>query len=39
MTISSEKLARASAKRPWLVVGIWIAATIASAVLWFNLHK
>ena len=37
MTISSEKLARASAKRPWLVVGIWIAATIASAVLWFNL--
>ena len=37
MTISSERLARESAKRPWLVVGIWIAATIVSAVLWFNL--
>ncbi len=37
MTISSEKLARESAKRPWLVVGIWIAATVVSAVLWFNL--
>ena len=37
MTISSERLARESAKRPWLVVGIWIAATVVSAVLWFNL--
>ena len=37
MTISSERLARESAKRPWLVVGVWIAATVVSAVLWFNL--
>ena len=37
MTISSEKLARESARRPWLVVGIWIAAAIASSVLWFEL--
>ncbi len=37
MTISRETLARESAKRPWLVVGIWIAATVVSAVLWFNL--
>ena len=37
MTISSERLARESAKRPWLVVGIWIAATVVSVVLWFNL--
>ena len=37
MTISSEKLARESARRPWLVVGIWIAAAIVSSVLWFQL--
>ncbi len=37
MTISSEKLARESARRPWLVVGIWIAAAIVSSVLWFEL--
>ena len=37
MTISSEKLARESARRPWLIVGIWITAAIASSVLWFKL--
>ena len=37
MTISSEKLARASARRPWLVIGIWIAAALVSSVLWFEL--
>ena len=37
MTISSEKLARESARRPWLVVGVWIAAAIVSSVLWFEL--
>lgn len=37
MPISSEKLARESARRPWLVVGIWIAAAVVSSVLWFEL--
>ena len=37
MPISSEMLARESARRPWLVVGIWIAAAVVSSVLWFEL--
>ncbi len=37
MTISSEWLARKSARRPWLVVAIWVAAAIVSSVLWFEL--
>jgi RND superfamily putative drug exporter len=31
--ISPQTLARASSRRPWLVVGIWIAAIVASVVV------
>ena len=40
MTLSTESLARASARRPWLTLGLWVAAlvvAIAAVVLLLDL--
>src|SRR3990170_978831 len=37
LNLSTETLARASARRPWLVVGAWVAVFAVSVALIFNL--
>src|SRR3990172_2318420 len=37
LNLSTEALARASARRPWLVVGAWVAVFAVSVALIFNL--
>ncbi|MGZ4671883.1 MAG: hypothetical protein ACXV8K_04385, partial [Ilumatobacteraceae bacterium] len=33
MRVSPQTLARASSRRPWLIVGIWIAVIVASIAI------
>jgi RND superfamily putative drug exporter len=37
INLSTESLARASARRPWVTVGVWIGAMAAAFVLIFTL--
>ena len=37
LNLSTEALARASARRPWLVVAAWVAVCAVSVALIFNL--
>ncbi len=33
MNLSTEALARASGRRPWITIGVWVAALVAALVL------
>src|SRR3990170_7396397 len=36
LNLSTEALARSSARRPWVVIGVWVLILLVSFVLIFN---